>query len=176
MFFMPLPTVLSFETLDQAHYIATGEHLPHREGSAAPLPLEHYIKETQKRQERSRLWELLDEFMGNELTGLKPGVVNGLDFCKAMRYRDEIHLFNTSDKLVIILTPDGIILEDTHEVSSEPFILQSPWLEDTEHPCFQLSEEKLLEEHAAAKEEVVHAHEHLTAVQTALRVKHIGRT
>jgi hypothetical protein len=163
---MSLFPILSFASLDEAHYLATGEHLPHREGNEAPLPLEHHIKITQQRQQRKRLWEILDEVLlsGREV---KPGMVNGVRYTRATRHEDQIHIFDEQPTPVMILTADGVEPSDASIPSSPvPFTLQH---------CFEIGEEDLLKEHAAAKEEWMHANEHLSSVQAALRMRHIGR-
>ena len=137
---MPITSVPSFQTLDHAHYIATGEHLPHREGDKAPHPLEYHIKKTVRRQHRARLWELLDENLSDE-TQVKPGCINGVCFAKAIRVDDQIHLFDEKDKQVMILTSDGEDPAETDmEIESEPIALQAPWLNDESHPCFEEKE------------------------------------
>ena len=170
---MPLSSMPSFHTLDQAHYIATGEHLKPIAGDAAPHPVEYYVKRTQERQQRARLWELLDETLkGGDMVSVRPGVVNGTSFTHAKRQRDEIHLF-ARGKHVMILTPDGIEPPTPTPVGSPPppFVLRTPF----DHPAFELSNETLLVEHKAAKEEAAHAHEHLTAIQAAMRVRHVSK-
>ena len=135
---MPMTSVPSFQTLDHAHYIATGEHLPHREGDKAPHPLEYHIKKTVRRQHRARLWELLDDSLSHEDADIKPASINGVWFTKAIRIAEQIHLFDEKDKPVMILTSDGEDPAETDmEIESEPIALQSPWLNDESHPCFE---------------------------------------
>ena len=170
---MPLPSSPSFHTLDQAHYIATGEHLKPIAGNLAPHPVEYYVKRTQERQQRARLWELLDETLrGSEIVPVRPGIVNGIGFTHATRYRDEIHLYSDG-KQVMTLTPDGVEPVTATPAGSPPppFVLRMPF----EHPALELSNNTLIVEHAAAKEGVAQAYEHLTAIQAAMRVRHVSK-
>jgi hypothetical protein len=103
---------------------------------------------------------------------VRPGVVNGTNFTHAKRYRDEIHLFIDGQQ-VMTLTPDGVepVVATPAGSPPPPFVLRTPF----EHPAFELSNHTLLVEHAAAKEEVAYAHEHLTAIQAAMRVRHVSK-
>jgi hypothetical protein len=108
---------------------------------------------------------------------VRHGNINGTAFTHARRHNDQIDIYNGPEKMVMSLTPDGVEPEMVMPASPPtPFVLRTPWLNDNTHPAFELSNDTLLKEHAAAKEEVAHAHEHLTAIQTAMRVRHVGRS
>ena len=171
---MSLPSIPSFNTLDQTHYIATGEHLQPIAGNLAPHPVEYYIKQTMERQQRSRLWEILDDTIrGSDRVSVKPGIIVGIAFTHAQRYRDEIRLFKDGIQ-VISLTPDGIEPLIPTPISSPPppFVIKSPYLNN---PAFELTNDTLLSEHSSAKVDLTHAKEHLTAIQTAMRMRHISK-
>ena len=170
---MSLPTNLSFNTLDLTHFIETGEHLPPSAGDACPMPAEHYIMKTQRRQRRARLWEYLDERLkSDELTDVRPGIIEGIEFNKAQRDAGYINLF-LNNNCVRVLAPGGVE-QDVQPSPHPPFVLQAPWETDPMHPI-ALGAAELLKEHEAAKEEMAHAQEHLTAVQAAMRTLHIAR-
>jgi hypothetical protein len=170
---MSLPTNLSFSTLDLTHFIETGEHLPPSAGDACPMPAEHYIMKTQRRQRRARLWEYLNERLTNdELTDVKPGIIGGQEFNKAQRDAGYINLFS-NDNCICVLTPGGVEPSAVHPSPHTPFVLKTPWDTDPLHPI-ALGAAELLKEHEAAKEEMAHAQEHLTAVQTAMRSLHFA--
>jgi hypothetical protein len=165
---MSLPTSVSFNTLDMTHFIETGEHLSPSNGDVCPMPAEHYIMKTKQRQRRARLWEYLDERLNSdELTDVKPGIIEEKEFNRARRDEDRIVLYFNLEQ-VLVLTPGGV---EPHVLASPPppFVLKTPWETDPMHPM------ALIKEHEAAKEEVVHAQQHLTAVQTAMRTLHIAR-
>ena len=170
---MSLPTSLSFNTLDLTHFIETGEHLPQSVGDDCPMPAEHYIMKTQKRQRRARLWEYLDERLNSdELTEVKPGIIEGKEFNRARRDEDRINLY-FNHTFVLALTPGGV---EPHMLASPPppFVLKAPWDTDASHHI-ALGAAALVKEHEAAKEEMAHAQQHLAAVQTAMRTFHIAR-
>jgi hypothetical protein len=78
-----------------------------------------------------------------------------------------------NDNCVRVLAPGGVE-HDVQPSPHPPFVLQAPWDTDPSHPI-ALGTAALLKEHEAAKEEMAHAKEHLTAVQTAMRSLHIAR-
>lgn len=108
----------SFNTMDQAFFLATGEHLPSRRGDACPHPLEWYILKAQQRQQRARAYTiLLPRLDGTTSTvPVKPGSVNGVNYCFArLGAENEIYLFDgmNVDKPVLTLWPDGHEPEET---------------------------------------------------------------
>ena len=108
-----LTTQPSFNTLDQAFYLATGEHLPSRRGDACPHPLEWYILKAQQRQQRERAYTILLPLLSSGNTRpvqVKPGTVHGIHYCMArLGYENQIELFDgiSFDKSVLTLWPDG---------------------------------------------------------------------
>lgn len=108
-----LTTQPSFNTLDQAFYLATGEHLPSRRGDACPHPLEWYILKAQQKQQRQRAYTILLPLLSSESaspTKVKPGTVHGVHYCFArLGYENQIDLFDGIgwDKPILTLWPDG---------------------------------------------------------------------
>lgn len=120
--------VNSFSTLDLTHYIETGEHLPPIRGDACPMPIEFYIKKTREKQSRARLWTHLNErIKDNNLSEVKPGIIEGKAYNKAQRVQQNIHLF-MDDTDILVLTPDGsLLLVPSPKECSKPPTLKAPW-------------------------------------------------
>lgn len=167
----------SFQSLDRLHFVETGEHLSPIAGDACPHPAEWYIMKTRERQQRRRLWQVLDEMgVSDVLTPLKEGLFGGTLYNAAKRHNDEIHLY-FGDTHVVALTPDGTEIQ-SRPVSPvpTPFTLQDPWLNDPSHPLHSSAmEDALLKRYAAAKAALAAAEEELAAVQVEMRQKHVGR-
>jgi hypothetical protein len=170
----------SFQTLDRLHFVETGEHLSPIAGDACPHPAEWYILKTRERQQRRRLWQVLDEMgVGDALTPVKEGVFGGMMYNAAKRHNDEIHLYFDKNP-VWALTPDGteIVPPSSRAASPSPtpFTLRDPWMTDPSHPLHSsATEEALLQRYAAAKVALAAAEEELAAVQAEMRQKHVGR-
>ncbi len=99
--------------MDQAFFLATGEHLPSRRGDACPHPLEWYILKAQQRQQRARAYTILlprlDGFSARPIA-VKPGSVHGVNYSFAqLGAENEIHLYDgiSWEKPVLTLWPDG---------------------------------------------------------------------
>lgn len=170
----------SFQTLDRFHFVETGEHLSPIAGDACPRPAEWYILKTRERQQRRRLWQVLDETgVSDVLAPVKEGVFGGIMYNAAKRHTDEIHLYFDNNP-VGALTPDGTEIPppSSRDVSPvpTPFTLQNPWLNDPSHPLHSsATEDALLQRYARAKVALAAAEEELAAVQTEMRQKHVGR-
>jgi hypothetical protein len=127
-FLMSRLPVNSFSTLDLTHFIETGEHLTPIKGDACPMPLEYYINQTREKQSRSRLWvHFNDRLTSNELTEVKPGIIERKKYNKAQRSNECINLY-FDDVLILVLTENGILPESysPKEPSPKAPILKMP--------------------------------------------------
>jgi hypothetical protein len=127
----------SFGTLDQLHFIATGEHMSPIPGDACPHPAEWYIKKTVEKQQRQRAYEYLvkkyDILKGSHAPRhVKGGVVNDAAYTSIQRgQQDEIILWEGTQK-VMVLWPDGREEVDATPIASgaatpaQPFQLRAP--------------------------------------------------
>lgn len=106
--FPSMASVPSFQTMDQLHFLATGERLPPIAGDACPHPPEYYIRQTQQRQQRARAYAMLIDMArsSNMILPVKPGTVNGVFYDKILGIRGGIILFQ-GDQSVMTLWPDG---------------------------------------------------------------------
>ena len=119
-----LAAVQSFQTMDQLHFLATGERMPPVAGDACPHPPEYYIKKTHERQQRSRAYAMLvDAARASRcIIPVKPGEVNGVSFNRALSLRGSIVLFH-GEQPVMTLWPDG---RDHVEPTPPPSEASSP--------------------------------------------------
>jgi len=181
---MPLVTQPSFQTLDQLHFVETGEHLSPIAGDACPHPAEYYIKRTLKRQHRARTWELLNQqILAQGIVRVKPSSVNHINYSYAQRVGAQIYLYNDDQQQIMVLNQNG----DEHIHASPavspaaPFVLRTPWIEDLTGldessrvpPNFLkiltlMPVDTLLNEQEEWQEEVYRAEEHLAAIQAEL--------
>lgn len=140
-----LPTLVavqSFQTMDQLHFLATGERMPPVAGDACPHPPEYYIKKTHERQQRQRAYAMLIDLAraSNAIVPVKPGEVNGVAYDRALSLRGSIVLFK-GERPVMTLWPDGREHVEptppTSEASSPRcrFRLRSPPLHATAAPA-----------------------------------------
>lgn len=191
-----LQPVLSFQSLDQAHYFATGEHLPSGDGSACPHPAEYYIKKTIERQQRQRAYELYANGPTHIFKSdfkpipVKAGCVNDISFTAVQRgLNREIFLLNGAER-VMILWPDGrehVEPTPVHSGTATPvrrFQLQPPpppaavtqeqqsssrLRKNFLRFLTELSMEALLLEQEEWKEEMERAREHMIAVEEEMK-------
>lgn len=111
---IPLPrlpsitNVPSFQTMDQLHFLATGERMPPIAGDACPHPPEYYIQKTHQRQQRSRAYAMLVDTarVCSAVIPVKPGEVNGVPYDRVLGIRGGLVLFK-GDAAVMTLWPDG---------------------------------------------------------------------
>ena len=188
---MPIVSQPSFQTLDQLHFVETGEHLVIA-GDACPHPAEYYIKKTLKRQHRARTWELLNESITVQgIVKVKPSSVNHLNYSHAQRVGSQIYLYNDDIHQIMILNKNGEEHVDPTPVPSRavtpanPFVLRAPWIEELTgldetltrvRPKFikmlpLMPVDALLAEQEEWQEEVYRAEEHLAAVRAELAIR-----
>lgn len=103
-----LVAVQSFQTMDQLHFLATGERMPSVAGDACPHPPEYYIKKTQERQQRQRAYAMLIDVArsSSAIVPVKPGEVNGVGYDRVLSLRCSLVLFK-GERPVMTLWPDG---------------------------------------------------------------------
>lgn len=158
----------SFRSLDQAHFIATGEHLPPRAGDACPMPVEHHIQKTLQRQQRQHAWTVYIEQMRGP-NGIvsqlkKKGSVNGVAFDSIEPQGEALDengqpslaLFNGSQKVMELWADGRELVEPTPAASlcASPvprFQLRAPWAlgEDAPSPIVGIDDSAALSELAA---------------------------
>ena len=185
---MPIVSQPSFQTLDQLHFVETGEHLTPIAGDACPHPAEYYIKKTLKRQHRARTWELLNQqILAQGIVRVKPSSVNNINYSYAQRVGAQIYLYNDDQNQIMVLNQSG---EEHVEPSptpsravtpATPFVLRAPWIDNLTgldepsrvRPKFLkmlslMPVDALLAEQEEWQEEVYRAEEHLAAVRAEM--------
>ena len=188
---MPIISQPSFQTLDQLHFVETGEHLVIA-GDACPHPAEYYIKKTLKRQHRARTWELLNPVItGQGIVAVKPSSVNNINYRHAQRVGAQIYLYNDDLYQIMVLNQNGDEHVDPTPVPSRavtpaaPFVLRTPWdvtgIDDeplNSGILSYLSLHELLAEQEAWQKEVnnaesdlARAKQHLAAVRAELALR-----
>jgi hypothetical protein len=103
-----MTNVPSFQTMDQLHFLATGERMPPIAGDACPHPPDYYIQKTHQRQQRSRAYAMLVDTarVSSAIIPVKPGEVNGTPYDRVLGIRGGLVLFK-GDTSVMTLWPDG---------------------------------------------------------------------
>jgi hypothetical protein len=134
---MALLNVASFQTIDQDHFINTGEHLTPNPGDLCPQPAEYYIRRTQDRQQRARAYEVISEKLTTDaLTPIKSGTLTGVHYTHAAWgsiYDPErcIKLYD-AQKEVMTIWCDGRERKPLSIPTSPapPFVMRPPWQHD----------------------------------------------
>ena len=128
--------MLSSRSLNDIHFIATGEPLPAIPGDACPRPIECTIQRTKDRQERQRAWQTYYTKLRalGQPTYNQKGTVNGVTFTH-MQAQDidsaPIFLYMDEEK-VLELWSDGREPADHHpkQSPSPKFVLRAPWISE----------------------------------------------